>query len=274
MQIEVTSACNCKCVHCYNYWRDKSELALVGDSAPTNMTMDTAKRVLEQCVENELFGIVLTGGEPFLNFPILKWFTEEGIKNGLTVMLNTNLSLITNEQIDWLSESGILGVLTSVLGNSAEVHDKITTVNGSFDATLSRLSSLLNKGVNVCANFVVSQLNCDHLEATVEMLNNYGLKAMTISPVACPEYCDNFANLGLNNKSLVSFLNRFLFLRKRFGFLQDIQAPLPLCALEGVDDLVCFSRKSCSIGRRHVACSATGDIRPCVNFDIISETSL
>jgi hypothetical protein len=59
-------------VHCYNYWRDKSELALVGDSPSANMTMDTAKRVLEQCVKNELFDVVLTGVEPFLNFPVLK----------------------------------------------------------------------------------------------------------------------------------------------------------------------------------------------------------
>jgi radical SAM protein with 4Fe4S-binding SPASM domain len=256
-------------VHCYNYWRDKSELALVGDLPPANMTMDTAKRMLEQCVKNELFDVVLTGGEPFLNFPVVKWLAEEFIKNKIRVSINSNLSLITDEQADWVLETPLFAVLTTVLGPNADVHDAITTEKGSFDATMRGINKLLKHGRCPGVNCVVSKMNIDHIEQICQVLVNVGLKAMVFTPAICPEYCKDFTPLQLTNQEVVKFLNTALAARKKYGIRVGTLVTLPLCSLDGVEDILYFSDKSCGIGRKQIVCSSDGKLRPCTHFETI-----
>lgn len=63
MQIEVTENCNHNCFYCYNHWRD--------DNATDNMTREDAE-ILSDKIINDIkpFHIVLTGGEPLINFDI------------------------------------------------------------------------------------------------------------------------------------------------------------------------------------------------------------
>ncbi len=268
MQIEVTSACNCKCVHCYNYWRDKSELALIGNSPPANMTIDTAKRVLEQCVENELFDIVLTGGEPFLNFPIMKWLAEEFIRNKIKVSINSNLTLITDEQADWLTGSGVRGVLTSVLGHNAEIHDKITSANGSFDATMHGIDKLLKHDFYPSVNCVVSKLNFQYIKDIYRNLANKGIKMIAMTPVIIPTYCSDSSWLAITRDNLVQCLNIALAMKEELNVTIDSLSSLPICSLDGVSDIKYFSRRHCGIGRTQLVCSADGTTRACPNFDV------
>jgi radical SAM protein with 4Fe4S-binding SPASM domain len=256
-------------VHCYNYWRDKSELALVGDLPPANMTMDTAKRVLEQCVKNELFDVVLTGGEPFLNFPIVKWLAEEFIKNKIKVSINSNLSLITDKQADWLVASGVRGVLTSVLGPNAEVHDAITTAHGSFDATMRGIRKLIERGFFPPVNCVVTKKNITYTERTFKMLAKLGVKFIAFTPAICPSYCNDFSALAIQREELVKCFNTALHLSKELNVVVDALSSLPLCSLEGVENILHFSKRHCGIGRTQIVCTSEGLTRACPNFDRI-----
>ena len=69
VNLELTSGCNLQCRHCYNFWRE--------DPASMKDSIDRQKidRVIEKIVDAEIFHVVLTGGEPFLNFDILEYGT-------------------------------------------------------------------------------------------------------------------------------------------------------------------------------------------------------
>ena len=63
IQLELTSACNHKCIHCYNYWREP------GDSLGT-IRKENLHRIIQNLVKSEVADLILTGGEPLL-FPEL-----------------------------------------------------------------------------------------------------------------------------------------------------------------------------------------------------------
>ena len=65
VQIEVTENCNHRCTHCYNYWKKGDKCIF------ENMTFATAKKVADEVINSQVFGVTLTGGEPFLNFDVL-----------------------------------------------------------------------------------------------------------------------------------------------------------------------------------------------------------
>src|SRR3989338_4273878 len=117
IQIELTSACNCRCSHCYNYWRPTSE-------KPKSMTKDVADRILQVMSEQEIKKACLTGGEPFLNFKIFQYLTENMQSAGISVSSNTNLSVATDTQLDYALEHK-LKIFTTVMGNSPRMHDSL-----------------------------------------------------------------------------------------------------------------------------------------------------
>ena len=88
--LELTEACNVKCTHCYNFWREDS---MGGNS----LTIEKLDIVLDKLIEAGVYHIVLTGGEPFAKFKLL----TNGLKRlrdaNISASVNTNLMLATDE---------------------------------------------------------------------------------------------------------------------------------------------------------------------------------
>lgn len=263
MQVEVTSKCNCKCVHCYNYWRADCD----SDVFSSNMTLEVAKRVANECIRNHVFDVVITGGEPFLNFPVAKWLAEYLKGNDIKVSFNSNLSLVNEDHAKWLFDNKI-GVLTSVLGPNDIVHDSITQSPGSFSKTMRGIDLLTSIGVSLAVNVVVSQLNHLYLEETLELLCEKDIRPLFVTPAVQPEYCKDFSNFSIDNNQITHCLNLLNFFREKYNTKVGVLSSLPLCALADVDDPLSFSNPECSIGRHQIACNANGDIRACPNYNI------
>ena len=89
--IRVTSYCNMKCPHCF------------AQEQKMTMLLDNFKKAVDILVENELYKITITGGEPFLNVDLLKMIEYVKSKE-LVVSLHTNGSLISDESVKVLKE--------------------------------------------------------------------------------------------------------------------------------------------------------------------------
>lgn len=64
----VTNACNLHCRYCFE-----------GHKNPRKMTLDTGKRILAKALSEEgrdVLKVDFFGGEPFLNFPLIKELCE------------------------------------------------------------------------------------------------------------------------------------------------------------------------------------------------------
>ena len=108
----LTSACNLKCVYCQASTCDNGKM----------MTEIVAEKSVDLALQspNEYLSFEFQGGEPLLNFEVLKHIVlyTEANKGDKTVEFNlvSNLSLLTDEIIDFLKEHCV-SVSTSLDGN-------------------------------------------------------------------------------------------------------------------------------------------------------------
>ncbi|NMC71412.1 MAG: His-Xaa-Ser system radical SAM maturase HxsB [Myxococcales bacterium] len=127
--VVLTLRCNHACTYCHASRQPEKR-------AGFDMSLDTAARVLDVILASPApdLTIEFQGGEPALNFPVLRWFVEEGrrrVAGGsrrLWFSLVSNLSTLTPAQIEWLVDQGV-AVCTSIDG-PAELHDRHRRIAG------------------------------------------------------------------------------------------------------------------------------------------------
>lgn len=124
---DVTSACNFKCVHCYNnslYFSDNPRRKGV-------ISKNEALAIAQNLIEHGVKYVHFLGGEPPLYKPILA-VTEALSRAGVTVTINTNGSLLTEELASMLIQAGIRGITISLDGASPHTNDQVRG-EGAFD---------------------------------------------------------------------------------------------------------------------------------------------
>ena len=121
--VVLTLRCNHACTYCHASRQPERR-------AGFDMTLDTAARVLDVILAGPApdLTIEFQGGEPALNFPVLKYFVEEGRRRTadgskrLFFSLVSNLTTLTQPQLDYLVDQGV-AVCTSIDG-PADLHDR------------------------------------------------------------------------------------------------------------------------------------------------------
>src|SRR3989339_553498 len=162
VQYALTKRCNFQCGMCHSTdSREKeNELTLpeIGVLASTLARLGAGV-------------VVLTGGEPFLrsDLPeVIRLFT----RLGLTVRLQTNGVLATEDRIRACMAAGLKEVTVSLESLAPEKQDAITGRKGSWREimeALGRFSSLLpRRGAMLGLNTVVSKKNIDEIPDIIE----------------------------------------------------------------------------------------------------------
>ena len=100
INLEITEVCNFKCTHCYNPWREES-------LGVHTLTKERLKSLIEEFAQSGVFHVILSGGEPLAKFDLLEFGIKELIKNGLTVSVNSTLSLATPSKMKRLRAAGL-----------------------------------------------------------------------------------------------------------------------------------------------------------------------
>lgn len=119
----VTLRCNLACRYCHSSVVDPSR-------TDTDMTLETAKKSVDFLftTPNPVLGIEFQGGEPLLNWPVVKFVVRyaraKAAATGrtLTVSLVSNFSLLNDERLDFLLENYVS--LCTSLDGPPEVHDR------------------------------------------------------------------------------------------------------------------------------------------------------
>ena len=94
-----------------------------------DMSEDTARKVVDRILQTTSPGITIEfqGGEPLVNFPILKFvveYTREANKKygkDVSFSLVTNMSQMTEEKAEWLLDNGVM--MCTSLDGPREVHE-------------------------------------------------------------------------------------------------------------------------------------------------------
>lgn len=263
-QMELTDACNNACLHCYNYWR-YLESGQRLDSDTGDRSLSHFEQMLRCLIEKEVRSITFTGGEPFLRRDILFSLIQMAKASGLKAGVNTNAALIKPEDIRRLREVDADYVLVSLLSGQPGSHDFIA--NSRSHARTSRAISLMvESGVYVAVNMVVSAHNWNQVRETAMYVKNLGVSEFSATPVLPCPLAKEHSDLLLDSSQVKSVLDDLLWAKDN-GMTVDVLEPLVHCvftAEERTRFAQFLSNRSCSAGISDMVISPDGDVRPCI----------
>ncbi|MBU6997545.1 MAG: radical SAM protein [Theionarchaea archaeon] len=166
--VEVTSACNLRCIHCYGDCGIKSERELTTDELIT---------ILDQLHEMGTEGLNISGGEPLLRKDLLKIL--DYCHGKFTFSLLSNGTLIDDEFARKFAQYGS-PLQVSIYGHEDEDHDAVTRVKGSFKATMRGVQSMVRNHVYVMGAYLYKPGNLDYIEEMAKFCAELGLAVFRV----------------------------------------------------------------------------------------------
>lgn len=177
----VTTKCNLKCVYCQ---------ANKGFPANKEMSKETAEKAVDIALSSpsNILTFEFQGGEPLLNFPIIKHIIEytEQHKNNKQIdyTIATNLTVVNDEIIDLICKYNI--VISTSLDGSIQVHDKNRAYpngNGSYKDVVFNIDKLCSKNIKIGITETTTKYSLDHYTEIIDTYCNLGIKDVFIRPL-------------------------------------------------------------------------------------------
>lgn len=181
---ETTIKCNLKCAHCR---RIEDDQAVVTDLS-TEQGMDLIDQLAQVGKSQPMMPVlVFSGGEPLCRVDLFD-LVAYARQTGLTLALASNGTMIDSTVAQKIKASGIARVAISLDGATAEVHNKLRQLEGSFEAALQGIGHLHDKDVPFQVNITLSKHNAHQLQEVYDLVKSLGAVALHIFmlvPVGC-----------------------------------------------------------------------------------------
>lgn len=237
VKLTLTTRCNLSCPYCFV------------DKTNENMDWDVSKKAIDVLIKSKGKDKLLSlyGGEPLLNFDLIKKICPYGInqskKNNkkLTISICTNLTLVQKKHLDLFNRHNIKIILS--LAGEKNLHDSVRVSKnnlGSYDLIMAKLPVLFtsikkdNLGVSFCVfpkTVKVLEKNFLHLlelgfnYINFEFIRNYDLW-----------HKGDIASFNLKYKKIIKYIlseinnNNFIFINPinwkiAHSYLSTIQCP-------------------------------------------------
>lgn len=264
VQIELTQACNWRCRHCYNYWHS----AETTTKPSRHLSCDDISHIVRELAINQVPSITVTGGEPFSRRRELFLLLEESKKVGIHASINTNLSLMRNEDIEKLAnEHGSVSILFSLLSADVTEHERLAGApNGSFIRVIETASLAIQRGISMSLNMVLMRENLHAMEATARLAKNLGVRTFCATKVLPNVHTPNDAFL-LSAEEVRWSLAELMRIEELLDIPVDILGCYPRCLFAGTPAYQRFSHRTCVAGYTTVTIGADGNVRPCSHME-------
>lgn len=258
VHLEITTNCNHRCLHCYKLDSDISNRPI--DIIDEEVVYGNAVKL----IENHILQIVITGGEPFLRLNLLKRIINLANKSGVTVSVNTNLTLADDDIISFLKSTNTR-ILTSCPSGIENSFDKLTLTK-NFKVFEKNLKKCIESGIKTSVNMVVTKDNLLEIIPTAEKIKALGCTSLCTTPVALNMDYPR-PDLLLSIEDIHQLISDILWIENNLGMKVDILDGLPKCIFPTtiLKEEHLFLYRRCQAGRTFVAVSPDGSVRPCAN---------
>ncbi|MCK5491772.1 MAG: radical SAM protein, partial [Candidatus Omnitrophica bacterium] len=231
------------------------------------LSTDEMLKVIDDFANIGTSAIAFTGGEPLLRQDI-HILINHSKNRRLRAYLFTNGFLLNDEKIKLLLASGIDGINLSLDGITADTHDKIRGVKGSYERVIyaiKRISSLREKSkkkVSLTVSCVICKDNIDEIEDLVSFASNLKIDHITFSPL---RFEGNYDTLPLkpDTEKARAVIAKLIELRKKTRLID--------CSLRYLKLLnYYFANKEhfmkCYAGYASCTVDCYGNIHPCTLY--------
>jgi radical SAM protein with 4Fe4S-binding SPASM domain len=144
------------------------------------MSKKDCLRILSQAISMEVENVTFSGGEPLLWRGLeeaISIANDGGLKSSVYTSGNVeNISDILKD----LSKLGLKKCVFSIFGKSADSHESVTRVSGSFDGTISAIRFAIANGITTELHFVPLANNYLELEDIAELGSELGISCISV----------------------------------------------------------------------------------------------
>ncbi|MDR4509638.1 MAG: radical SAM protein [Candidatus Brocadiaceae bacterium] len=266
LSLNIAQRCNLKCVYCYGNEGEYGEEGLM-DKKTAFRSVDW---LIERSGETKKLAINFFGGEPLLNFPLMRKVVEYAEKRSgklgkeIRFGITTNGTLLSNEIITYLKEHKI-SPLISFDGPAQDINRPFKDGQGSFAAVASNIKKLLTAMPDASCRATVT--DNEHPSSISEAIKKIGFSTCHVSE----------ATPGLLNKTGIGKTGNLLRMLEYY----ETEACEVLHGIKNRDDKNRFSviariieqiflkRKryyGCGAGRGYLSVSSSGGVYPCHRF--------
>jgi AdoMet-dependent heme synthase len=256
VSLELTLNCNIRCLHCYNLDRDEPRHGACGpgDAAADqpqkpDLTRDEILSLLGDLRDAGCLVLALTGGE-VLTYPHLFAVLDRARELNLAVQLLTNGTMLQPGVAARLaSYRNLLGVSISLYGATADVHDGVTQIAGSFRRTWDGAQRLRAAGIAVRLKFIVMRQNAHEV---AEMRAQAQARDFP--------YMVDVTITSRHDRTRGSLATRVTDDQLRDLYRGPLRDLLP----DGTQPMT-EDRFPCNCARGNCAITVTGDVQPCIS---------
>ena len=268
--LHIAHDCNIRCKYCFASQGDfKGQRSL--------MTEEVGKKALDLLIEHSgnrrNLEVDFFGGEPLMNFEVIKKLVEYGrareeeTRKNFRFTITTNGVLLNDEKMKYINEN-MDNVVLSIDGRK-QVNDNMRyTINGdgTYDVIVPKFQKMasMRNGKNYFVRGTFTRENLD-FSSDVLHLADLGFESTSIEPVVE----DGDKNYAIREEDLPQIFNEYETLAKEyvkrkkegkgfsfFHFMIDLnQGPCVIKRLSG-----------CGAGSEYMAVTPEGDIYPCHQF--------
>jgi uncharacterized protein len=271
MCLHVSHDCNLRCKYCFAATGDYHEGRML-------MSLETGKKALDFLIEKsgdrKFLEVDFFGGEPTLNFDVVKQLVEYGrsreaeANKKFRFTITTNGILLTDDMIEFINKE-MNNVVLSIDGRK-EVNDRVRVRadgTGSYDRILPNFKKVVetrDKDKDWYVRGTYTKYNLD-FSNDVMHLYEQGFDQISVEPVMA----DPSMPYAITQADLPRIFDEYEELMKKiteirdsgkfinfFHFMLDLdQGPCAIKRLRG-----------CGCGNEYVAIAPNGDIYPCHQF--------
>jgi uncharacterized protein len=256
----LTHRCNLKCDYCY-----------VSKSSDC-MPLSVARRVIEFAFQNtpptDDIDIGFFGGEPLLEFPLLRTVTQMVRSHPsfdpcrVNLSLTTNGTLLTPEIVEFLAEHDVLTTISC--DGPPAVHDKFRRTprgEGSSPLVERGIRTAMQTLRHVPVNAVYGPQTLAQLPGTIDYFSSLGVREIYLNPDFSARWTPADVDSIPEVYGAVAAQYMRFYRERRPHYISLIDSKITVLLRGGYHDT-----ERCHMGEREFAFTASGRVLPCERF--------
>ena len=263
----VTTACNMRCVYCQ---------ANNGHDCPhTYMTEEIAERAVDLALQSPevCLSFEFQGGEPLLNFPVIRHIVEYAEprkgRHKIEYSLVSNLTLLTDEILDFLEQYHI-GISTSLDGPDF-VHNRnrmFADGKETFASVVKSIERVRSRKLSIGAIETTTKASLPYPEQIVRTYADLGFDGVFIRPLTpLGKAAMHWDEIGYTAEEFIAFyrkaLDEILRINTSGKFFKEAHASILMDRIQGRNMNYMELRSPCGAAMGQMAYYADGNVFTC-----------
>lgn len=268
----ITQDCNLRCKYCYG--GESGRYRSAGQKMSIEVARNTIDFLLTHSRSVKHYHLGFFGGEPMLNFPLIKEVIaycehiERRYDKKFTYSMTTNGTLLTEGKIKFLRSKNV-GIMISLDGPE-EIHNENRIYRdgrGSYKETVSNLDTLKKYQKTIIVRATVTRENFQKMEELIKFFNSIGISRVLFASASGYEDINPEYRLKIHDYKAINSQMTHIF-KKILKEIMEGKDPLflPFIAIMQKIHSKGKSIIGCGVFRGTTAVSADGNFYPCHRF--------